>query len=245
MSAAPRRLIVNADDFGLTEGINAGIVQAHEEGIVTSTSLMVHGPAAAAAAAYARAHPRLGLGLHVDLWEWVWHDDGQWQRLYTRVAEDEASVVQEMAGQLARFRDLVGRDPDHLNSHQHVHRLEPVGGALRALAHAVAVPLRGQGPWRYLGGFYGQTDTGEPYPEGVSPERLIELLDALEPGITEFGCHPGLVADDDPLGGTMYRSERRQEVQTLCHPDVRARMARGDIQACTFADCADAVKRAG
>ncbi len=54
---AKRYLIVNADDFGLSEGVNRGIIRAHEQGIVTSASLMVRGAAAAEAARYARAAP--------------------------------------------------------------------------------------------------------------------------------------------------------------------------------------------
>ncbi len=54
-----RRLIVNADDFGLSAGVNEGIVEAHVSGIVTSTSLMVDRPAAAGAAGLAREHPAL------------------------------------------------------------------------------------------------------------------------------------------------------------------------------------------
>ena len=69
-----RTLIVNADDFGLSPGVNAGVARTHEEGIVTSASLMVRQPAAEEAAAYARATPALGVGLHVDLGEWVWQD---------------------------------------------------------------------------------------------------------------------------------------------------------------------------
>ena len=62
-----RLLIVNADDFGRSESINGGIVQAHERGIVTSASIMVRWQAARDAAAYAREHGKLGLGLHLDL----------------------------------------------------------------------------------------------------------------------------------------------------------------------------------
>ena len=50
-------LIVNADDFGLSEGVNRGIIEAHERGIVTSASLMVLRPAAASAADYSREDP--------------------------------------------------------------------------------------------------------------------------------------------------------------------------------------------
>ena len=59
-----RRLIVNADDFGLSEGVDHGIVDAFSNGIVTSTSLMVRRPAARHAAELARLHTRLSVGLH-------------------------------------------------------------------------------------------------------------------------------------------------------------------------------------
>src|SRR5262245_44565211 len=79
--AANRYLIVNADDFVQSEGINRGIIDAFENGIVTSVSLMARWRAAASAAAYARAHPNLSVGLHVDLGEWVYRE-GEWQLLY-------------------------------------------------------------------------------------------------------------------------------------------------------------------
>ena len=66
-----RAVIVNADDFGLSAGVNRGIAAAFEGGIVTSASLMVRPDAAAEAASYARLHPVLGVGLHIDLGEWV------------------------------------------------------------------------------------------------------------------------------------------------------------------------------
>src|SRR5262245_64423892 len=113
-----RSLIVNADDFGLSAGVNRGIIEAHERGIVTSASLMVRGSAAAAAAAYARAHPALSVGLHLDLGEWAWRDGG-WVSVYEVVRADDArAVVAEAARQLAAFRRLVGLSPTHLDSHQ-------------------------------------------------------------------------------------------------------------------------------
>jgi hopanoid biosynthesis associated protein HpnK len=60
-----KRLIVNADDFGLSREVNAGLVRAHREGILTSASLMVAEPAAPEAAQFARENPNLDVGLHV------------------------------------------------------------------------------------------------------------------------------------------------------------------------------------
>src|SRR5213592_900716 len=61
-----RRLLVNADDFGLSPAVNRGLLEAHRHGLVTSASLMSNLPAAADAAAQARESPRLGLGVHLN-----------------------------------------------------------------------------------------------------------------------------------------------------------------------------------
>jgi predicted glycoside hydrolase/deacetylase ChbG (UPF0249 family) len=236
-----RHLVVNADDFGLSPGVNAGIVHAHEHGIVTSASLMVRQPAAETAAAYARARPALGLGLHVDLGEWAFRD-GQWRAFYERVPPHDATAVEaEVHRQLERFRTLLGRDPDHFDSHQHVHRREPAGSVLDALARRLGLPLRGAGQIAFRGDFYGQTDDGESLPNQISIDALLALFDRLPPGATEMACHPGFVDDDDPLGGTVYRSARNAEVAVLCDARVRAGVAARGIALMTYAQAAQAL----
>jgi predicted glycoside hydrolase/deacetylase ChbG (UPF0249 family) len=235
-------LIVNADDFGLSDGINAGIVEAHGRGIVTSASLMVRQSGAAAAGAWARAHPALGLGLHIDLWEAAFRD-GEWVTLYRWADEDAAAIEREVQAQLEGFRCLVGRDPDHLDTHQHVHSREPVAGIVAALGRSLGVPVRGDGTIHYDGGFYAQDDIGTPYPDCVSVERLLMMIDALPAdSTTEFSCHPGRVVSDEPLGGTAYRRERVLELATLCDPRVRGRIAQRGVVLATFADAARAAQ---
>src|ERR1041385_7040917 len=124
--AIERFLIVNADDFGRTPGVNEGIQEAHECGIVTSASLMVRWPAAQEAAQYSRKHPELSVGLHLDLEEWAYQHH-TWVRLYEVVPPgDSAAIAREVGGQLDRFLDLMGKPPTHLDSHQHAHWKEPV-----------------------------------------------------------------------------------------------------------------------
>jgi predicted glycoside hydrolase/deacetylase ChbG (UPF0249 family) len=231
MSAA-RYLIVNADDFGRSPGVNEGIIESHEQGVVTSASLMVRWPAAAAAAAYGRTHPGLSVGLHVDLSEWIYRDDN-WFAVYEVVpAHDAGAVRREVDRQLAAFRDLMGRDPTHVDSHQHVHRQDPVRSVLADVADALAVPLRSFSPSvRYCGAFYGQTAKGAPYPEGLELTGLIQILADLAAGMTELGCHPGKHDDVESI----YRSERSQEVNVLCDLRVRQAIAREGIQLCSFA----------
>jgi predicted glycoside hydrolase/deacetylase ChbG (UPF0249 family) len=228
---AKRYLIVNADDLGQSPGVNRGIRMAHEQGIVTSASLMVRWPAADAAAAYARQYPNLSVGLHLDLSEWACRD-GKWVCLYEVVRLDDAAALrEEVARQLTAFRRLMDRDPSHLDSHQHAHREEPVKTIMVGLARDLAVPLRhfSDDVW-YYGGFYGQMDQGLPYPEGISVPGLIAALAALPPGTTELGCHPGEGTDLD----TMYREERAVEVQTLCDPQVRAALLGEGIELRSF-----------
>ena len=228
-----RFLIVNADDFGQTPGVNRGVVTCHEHGIVTSASLMVRWPAAAEAAAYARDRPGLSVGLHFDLGEWAYRD-GEWVLLYEVARpDDRTAVAREAARQLAAFRELVGRDPSHLDSHQHVHREEPARSVLQELARGLGVPLRHFSPAvRYRGDFYGQAGKGWPYPEGIRVEALVALLRSLPPGTTELGCHPG-EGDDAP---SMYRHERALEVQTLCDSRARGALAAEGIALCSFRD---------
>jgi chitin disaccharide deacetylase len=66
-SAIQRFAIINGDDFGFSVGVNQAIIQAHTEGVLTSTSLMVTGAEAEAAIALAKQHPSLGVGLHLVL----------------------------------------------------------------------------------------------------------------------------------------------------------------------------------
>ena len=210
-----RLLIVNADDFGHSPPVNAGILEAHERGIVTSASLMVRRPAAVEAVARAGG---LALGLHVEL--------GAGRR------RAESAVAGEVRSQLEAFRELTGRDPTHLDSHQHVHRREPARAALLALAEELAVPLRElDRRVRYCGEFYGQNDRGEPFPELVTAERLIGLIAELPPGVTELGCHPAR----GRVPGSSYDAERERELEALCDPRVRAALEDAGIELTSFA----------
>lgn len=66
-ASAIRRLIVNADDFGLSPSVNAAVIRAHREGILTSASLMVNEPGLDEAVKLAKENPKLGVGLHLSL----------------------------------------------------------------------------------------------------------------------------------------------------------------------------------
>ena len=228
-----RFLIVNADDFGLSEGVNRGIIEAHEHGIVTSASLMVLKPSACSAATYCRDHESLDLGLHLDLGERTF-DGEAWVPVYQVVPLDDVAVVaQALDRQLSDFRRLAGRDPTHLDSHQHFHRDEPVRSAALELARGLDIPLRHFSPKiQYCGRFYGQTARGHPLPEAIAIDSLIAILRDLPSGVTELGCHPGRVTD----GESTYCAERSTEVDVLSNPRVRTSLRDLGIELRSFRD---------
>ena len=226
-----KQLIVNADDFGQSAGTNLGIIEAHEHGIVTSASLMVRWPGAAQAATYARAHPELSVGLHLDLGEWAYRH-GEWVRVYQLIDENDAAAVsRELEAQFATFRALMGRDPTHVDSHQHSHRQEPARSVVLAMAKELGLPVRSfSEEIRYCGEFYGQTEEGLPHPEGVGVENLLRILKDLSAGCTELACHPGHESEMD----TMYRVERELELKTLCDSSVLQAITDMDIGLIAF-----------
>lgn len=96
-----RRLIINADDFGLTSGVNRAIVEAHESGIVTSATLMANGSAFDEAVSLAQARPRLGVGCHVVLVDGV--------PLVRQTATDSLLDPRSRTAGSPRFREGLGK----------------------------------------------------------------------------------------------------------------------------------------
>ena len=211
-----KRLIVNGDDFGASLGINRGIVEAHERGVLTSASLMVDGPAAADAVARARANPALSLGLHLEL-----------------DATDPVRAAAECRRQLARFEKLAGILPTHVDSHHNVHRDARVLPHILAAARQAGVPVRGYSAARYVGKFYGRWG-GATHPEQIGVDGLLRLLDTeVQDGVTELSCHPGYV---EPDFRSSYLVERELELQTLCDARVRQAIRDRRIQLIGFHD---------
>lgn len=228
-----RFLIVNADDFGLSEGINRGILECYNKGIVTSASLMVRWPSAHQAAIVAKTVPDLSIGLHFDAGEWYFNGE-DWKPIYEVVdIGDISETIDELHRQLAQFHNLIGRIPTHIDAHQHVHRNEPLLEAFRRVGADLKIPVRhAETGVRYIGSFYGQTENGESEPQFIGVNAMIQYIADLKPGISEMCCHPGY-----PQGlTTMYREERVLEIETLCHPKVIAEIERQQIRLCSFAD---------
>jgi hopanoid biosynthesis associated protein HpnK len=162
-----KQLIVNADDFGLTPAVNRGVARAFQNGIVTSTSLLVTGSAFEDAVALARQSPELDVGLHLALVEErsvlgpdvlptlvdetgrFPHTSAEFIRRAILGGINWLEVEREIAAQIALFQET-GLRLSHLDSHQHLHMFPPVFQIVRRLARWVEnVWIRNPvGPWR-------------------------------------------------------------------------------------------------
>jgi len=209
-------LIVTGDDFGTSRGINRGTVQAHRDGILTAASLLVNWPASEEAAALGRECPSMSLGLHLEL-----------------DADDSERVPAQLERQLARFQELVGAAPTHVDSHHDVHHDPRVLPHLLAWALRAGVPVRGYSRARHLPKFYGQWG-GETHLEQIGVEGLLRLLDAeVREGVTELNCHPGYV---EPGFRSSYAGEREVELRTLCDHRVHQAILDREIRLIGFHD---------
>jgi chitin disaccharide deacetylase len=216
MKVPMKWLIVNGDDFGITAGINRGIIEAHRKGILTSTSLLVDRPACEEAVALGHENPTLSVGLHLEL------DPNRPQ-----------SVMPEVERQYAQFVEMVDTAPTHVDSHHDVHYDARVLPQLREWAASMGVPLRGQSLARHFKKFYGQW-AGETHLEQIDAEGFLRLVDAeVGEGVTELTCHPGYVEPGFP---SSYAAEREVELRTLCDPRVREALVKRGIQLVGFQD---------
>jgi predicted glycoside hydrolase/deacetylase ChbG (UPF0249 family) len=152
-----KQLIVNADDYGRAPGVSRGILAAHREGIVTSTTVMINQPGVEEQLAQALACPNLGLGLHLVFTAWrpvlpaeevpgLVDDNGlflEQHDVWARAEQIPLDQLQaELTAQLERFVDLAGRLPDHLDCHHFVHLYPPFFQVYAELAARFHLPLR-------------------------------------------------------------------------------------------------------
>ena len=152
-----KQLIVNADDFGLTENVNRGILDAHRKGIVTSTTLLANGLAFEGAAAASERFPRLGVGGHLNLTEGMPVADASHirtlvdrggrlhltpARLWAGIATGQVSLSDIEFELRAQIKKLIraGIRPAHFDGHKHVHVLPPVSEVVLRLAREFRVP---------------------------------------------------------------------------------------------------------
>jgi len=139
------RLVVNADDFGFTRDVNAGIVEAHRHGILTAATLMANGDAFDDAVSLAGQTPSLDVGVHLVMVQGrsVLDPSRNMPRTVPELAgallRRELPVYEEARAQVRRIV-AAGIRPSHIDTHKHTHLLPPVLDALGRVAREFGIP---------------------------------------------------------------------------------------------------------
>jgi len=211
---AKRVLIINCDDFGQSRGINDAVVEAHTKGILTSASLMVRYDAALEAARIANTYAQtLSVGLHIELGEWTM-EGVPWYEVVPDVLNggDLVSIDREIGAQIEKHRQLVGCNPTHLDSHQHIHQRPHILPIVQRYASQLNVPLRGVDPvihsWGGTWGVHSQQEAARAF--RTAPKKPM----------IEMGCHPSRegTPHDQEVG---YGNMRQVELAFLCSPEAK------------------------
>lgn len=245
-----RRLIINADDLGLTPGCNEGIIGALAAGLVSDTTLMVNTDYTADAVARLKANG-LAAGLHLNLTYGhpllpgkeaasLVDKSGSFHRPVNRVVAvcEPREAERELTAQVEKFL-ATGLTLTHLDSHHHAHSYPEILDVAIGLARQLGVPLRQTGPAvkarivafgvptpdAFSDAFYGP---------GATLENLQAILRGHRDGVLEIMCHPA--ADDGLLADvSSYSAERQRELAILTSADMKAFIAAEGIELVGFA----------
>jgi predicted glycoside hydrolase/deacetylase ChbG (UPF0249 family) len=196
-----RHLIVNADDFGYSYGINKGIIEAHTNGIVTSTSVMVDAIAAEEAAGLAE-YPDLSVGLHF-------------------VLKEIENVQAELERQIEKFISIVDRQPDHLDTHKRRTTDEGIKEVLEGYLKRRQMPVRNFNA-KHIGSFGINSND-------ASVAQLEESIDQATEEYNELMCHAGY-SDDYLRKTSSYNDTREQELKALTNPVIKAYLNEKGLQ---------------
>ena len=257
-----KKLVVNADDFGFTRDVNAGIVEAHRNGILTATTLMAVGEAFDDAVRLAKETPTLDIGCHLVLVQ----GPGLPQtipQLVQAVALRRIPIYEELSRQVRRIVDA-GLSPTHLDTHKHTHLLPPVLEAVARISEEFRIrwvrrpfdfPLQPGGVgWKNRlirmtsGHFRSSLDrhhcrstdwfAGFRLTGHYRSSDLVEVIRALPEGSTEFMCHPGRCGDELRSARTRLKESREEELRALTAPEVRAALVESGVKLVSYRELA-------
>jgi predicted glycoside hydrolase/deacetylase ChbG (UPF0249 family) len=231
------KLIVNADDFGISKAVTLGIIEAHKEGVITSTTMMCNMPNAEYGAQLAKACPELGVGIHfvltagfplaagVDsLVDEIGRFHGQYKIEDFATIED---IRKEFRCQMDKFLSF-GIKPTHINTHHHVHRVGKIFEVVKEFALEYDIPVRAineickekfsgiRTTAKYSEEFYGDNGDRE-----ITIQAFINIIEKNKKFESlEIMCHPGYL-DKELVGKSSYAIPRLRELTTLTSQEVK------------------------
>ena len=235
-------VIINADDLGYDPAISDGIFESIRNGIVCSTTLLVNTSYSAKAAAQAAG---VAVGLHLNLARYSpvsstfpvsFLVGGEFSESFAPSLPAEA-VETETLAQLDRARELLHREPTHIDVHKHLHRNPEVLVGVIAAARSRGLPVRSIDPdmrseLRRNGVVSTDHFIGDAGPQPYwTLDRLEAALKTLPNGVTELMCHPGHAPQHVR---SSYAAQRELELKTFTSEKARELVSKLGVELATF-----------
>lgn len=219
------KVLFNADDFGLTKGVTDGIIQAHSQGVIGSTTLMMNGNAVEYAVKQAQKHHLLKVGLHLVLTTGypissnvpnLINRNGKFKFTSTSCHDfiDINQVEKEWRAQIELFLKN-GLQLHHLDSHHHVHGWPSLKEIVIKLASEYSVPVRFVHSLKhYKNILLTESLYDNFYGDGVD-DNIFSKLKELDARSVEVMTHPAIV-DQELQNASSYTMKRKRELEILC-----------------------------
>lgn len=220
------KLIVNADDFGYSKGINYGIIEAHRNGIVNSTTMMMNMPGVNHAVDLAKENPNLKVGIHLVLTcgkplltdvPTLVDENGCFKKnrdiLESNISLEE--LEREWTAQIEKFLET-GLTLTHIDSHHHVHTVPKFLPVVQKLSKKYNLSVRRVSDHAIEGvPPYSDVFLHEFYGEGATYDFFEKIVTHVQDGQTvEVMCHPGFL-DHEVLNNSSYAKDRVTEIEIL------------------------------
>ncbi|MDL0416657.1 chitin disaccharide deacetylase [Clostridioides difficile] len=240
------KIIINADDFGYCEAVNYGIISAHNNGIVRSTSMMANMPGVEHGVGLLKENKTLNCGVHMTLscgrpllsnLKTIVDKDGFFiRRITDEIIEkmDCDEIYRELCAQIDRVKGL-GIDISHLDSHHHIHTLVSLKPVIEKIVIKYNLPIRG--------GFEYNLEYSKVVPlidsfyrENVSEEYFIKNIDEImKYDVVDIMSHPAFL-DDYILNSTSYAIDRTKEHKILTSKKVKEFLEKNGLVISSYRD---------
>jgi len=249
-----KKLIINADDFGLTPGVTQGIIEAHKQGIVTSTTALTVSDAFLPSMETVKQQaPSLGIGVHLTLTlnkhqpilprevvpSLVDEEGYFWNQKEYLSKVNVEEVYMEWEAQILHFLKS-GQAPTHIDSHHNVHGgSEGLVGVALKLARKFKLPIRNsirKPEDSGLVDYYNQISTtdkmmGDFYDQDATMKQLIQNFDTVQESdleTFEMNCHPAFI-DAKLMETSSYNMRRMEELDILTSMKAKEELSKRNI----------------
>lgn len=243
------KIIFNADDFGHSKGVNLGIIEAYQHGVVRSTTMMAGMPGFEHAITLARGNKGLGIGVHLTLtsgksvggvYETITDEAGNFfslADLTNKISElDLEEVEREWEAQIQKIVSA-GIEIDHLDSHHHIHNLDGVVTIFLKLAKKYCKMVRINNK-ELLCNEYAHIKTTDIfddsfYDEKATLDHLKEIIQGSKAGSMEIMCHPAYVGYT-LCSTSSYNIKRVFELHTLVSDELKQYLEQNQVEILSY-----------